>query len=74
MKNISLIIMALMLSGCQCLNSETGYGLDGKAVGWCKRERRAEKLCKKHDGMKKFYYRFAECNDGTQFTDEVEKR
>lgn len=67
------LILLLLLSGCSCISVETGFGLDGKAVSWCERKHRAEKLCKKHDGLKNYYYAAAECNDGTKFTDEVEK-
>lgn len=68
-----LVVISSLLVGCSCLSVDTGFGLDGKAVSWCKRKKRAEKLCRKHDGLKNYYYEFAECNNGVTFREEVEK-
>lgn len=62
-----------LLASCACINSDTAFGMDGKAFGWCKRKHKSEKLCKAHDGLKNYSYAFAECKDGKTFTDEVEK-
>ena len=68
-----IIILSVAMSGCSCVSVDTAFGMDGKAVSWCERKHRAEKLCRKHNGLKDYYYEYAECNDGTKFTDEVEK-
>lgn len=69
---LSLALALTIFSGCTCFNENTLYGLDGKAVSWCEGKLRAEKLCKKHGGLKRHYYAFAECSDGVTFTEEVE--
>lgn len=66
-----LLLSSLNACGCYSLK-ESGFGTDGKAVSWCKRENRADKLCKKHDGVERYNFKYALCKDGTEFTGEVE--
>lgn len=45
MKNLILLLSALVFTGCACMNAETAFGLDGKAYGWCKRKEAAVDYC-----------------------------
>lgn len=43
---ILLILLALtLLAGCACVSVDTAFGLDGKAVSWCKAKERAKEFC-----------------------------
>lgn len=68
-----IFLISLFLMGCKTIDTIDCWSIDGKAMGSCLREKSAKKLCKKHQGLKLYYYNFAECNDGTTFTDEVER-
>lgn len=41
----SFILLALQV-GCSCFSIETGFGMDGKAVGWCEAKKVAYDFCK----------------------------
>lgn len=40
-----LLIVLLLLPGCACLTVDTAFGLDGKAVSWCKAKEAAKDFC-----------------------------
>lgn len=59
-----LVLGFLLLgSGCSLWHRWDCWSIDGKAASWCNREKRAQEACKKHGGMKDYYYGWAECND-----------
>lgn len=70
-KSLFVILFTSLLSGCACMNSNTAFGLDGKAVGWCERRNDSEKLCREHGGVKQVSYREAICNDGSVLTEGI---
>ena len=45
MKNLILLLLTSVFTGCACMNVETAFGLDGKAYGWCKRKEKALDYC-----------------------------
>lgn len=60
---IKLLLLTLLLNGCCSLS----YPLDGKAVSWCKREKRAQAFCRSHDSkLKEYYFDLAECENGAK--------
>ena len=57
-------LLLTLLSSCSLVGDIKCFSIDGKASSWCKREYRANKLCKNHKGIASLSFGESICRDG----------